>query len=199
MRRLFSTILLLVALVLCPALLRGEEHTFVLDPQRTVLSFVLGATGHDVHGLLHATGGELRFDTGKGTASGDLMLDARRTETGNVKRDKTMHKKVLESETHPMIVFHAERVEGELATSGKSELDLIGTVELLGAAHELTLHVAASIENGEVSATVTCDVPFVDWGLHDPSAFVLRVAKVVQVSIDAHGSLDAAPVHTASH
>lgn len=201
MSRLVSVSISALAAIalISPARLFAEQHTFVLDPERTSLTFELGATGHDVHGLLHATGGAVSFDTETGAASGEITLDARHTETGNRKRDKTMHKKVLESEAHPLIVFRPERVEGEIATAGSSELDLIGEVELLGASHELTLHTAATIENGEVAAKITFEIPYVEWGLHDPSTFILRVAKVVHVSVDAHGSLDATPAPTAAN
>lgn len=198
MRRLVNLTVpaLSVLCALAPAALSAEEHTFALDAENTKLSFELGATGHDVHGLLFATAGELHFDTETGTASGELRLDSRLTATGNKKRDKTMHKKVLKSEEHPLIVFRAERIEGDVAVSGTSEFDVIGTVELLGAVHDLTLHTVAEIQDGEVSAKVTLEVPFVEWGLHDPSMLVLRVAKVVQVSIDARGTLDPTPIQT---
>ena len=94
MSRLVSVSISALAAIalISPARLFAEQHTFVLDPERTSLTFALGATGHDVHGLLHATGGAVSFDTETGAASGEITLDARHTETGNRKRDKTMHR-----------------------------------------------------------------------------------------------------------
>jgi polyisoprenoid-binding protein YceI len=200
MSRLAPAATLLGAALFClsPLAATAEERTLVLDPERTELSFELGATGHDVHGILHVTGGTVHFDPATGAASGDIAIDARLTETGNAKRDKTMHKKVLESEGHPLIVFHAERIEGEVALAGDSEFDLVGTVELLGVPHPLTLHTVASVTDGEVAATTTFPVPYIEWGLHDPSMMMLRVAKVVQVSVEAHGRLDGATVPTSA-
>jgi hypothetical protein len=42
-----------------------------------------------------------------------------------------------------------------------------------------------------VEATTTFVVPYVEWGLHDPSMMVLRVAKTVGVTVQAKGTLSA--------
>jgi len=173
-----------------PAL--AEERTLTLDPAATEVTFLLGATGHDVHGVLHLARGLIRFDAAAKTAEGDVAIDARLAETGNKKRDKTMHAKVLESAAHPLLVFHASAIEGELAPSGTSEITLVGTVTVLGEDHPLSLPAQVSIDGDAVSATATFSVPFVEWGLHDPSNFLLKVAKQVEVTIAARGSLDQA-------
>jgi len=84
-------------------------------------------------------GGTFRFDPATGAASGEVTVDARRAETGNAKRDKTMHADVLESERFPSIVFKVERVEGALAESGRSDLRLAGVMILHGSDHRMTL------------------------------------------------------------
>jgi hypothetical protein len=41
----------------------------------------------------------------------------------------------------------------------------------------------------KVSAKATFSVPFVDWGMHDPSILFLRVEKSVVVTVTASGTL----------
>lgn len=180
----------LLALGLTSTTALAAERTLSLDPAHTEVTFLLGATGHDVHGVLHLQEGLLRFDPAAHTASGDVVIDVRLAETGNAKRDKTMHAKVLNSASFPQMVFHARSIEGDLQPSGHSEITLVGTVTLLGKDHPLSLPTKVDIEGGAVSASSTFTVPFVDWGLHNPSTFILKVAKTVDVTIAAKGTLD---------
>jgi polyisoprenoid-binding protein YceI len=131
----------------------------------------------------------IRFDTERGVAVGEIFVDATRTETGNEKRDKKLHGKVLESEKYPLFVFRAARFEGTLPEEGEGTLRLIGLLVLQEVEHPMTLDVTARTHEGHVEATTTFEVPYVDWGLEDPSFFVLRVAKVVDVSLSVRGSL----------
>lgn len=183
---LLASIALLLLLALPAA---ASERTLQLDPEATTVSFTLGATGHDVEGHLFMSQGDVTFDDAGGSASGEIAIDARKAETGNAKRDKTMHNKVLESESHPLIVFRPQKLAGEIATQGQSEVELIGTLTLLGEDHPLTMPAIVTIDGEDVEATATFTVPFIEWGLHDPSILFLRVAKEVEVTVEARGSL----------
>lgn len=189
---------LLAALsTLAPA--RAIERTLTLDPQTTEVTFLLGATGHDVHGILHLKEGAIRFDTDADTASGEVVVDARLTETGNAKRDKTMHGKVLESAKHAFMVFHPQTIRGDVAPQGKSDIELVGTVTLVGHDHPLTVPASIDVNGDTVTATAAFPIPFVEWGLHDPSTFILKVAKKVEVALTTHGTLEApSPAATAA-
>jgi polyisoprenoid-binding protein YceI len=161
------------------------EQTLILDPEATEVTFELGATGHDVEGSLYLRSGELTLDFEEGTASGEITIDAVKTETGNEKRDRDMHEKVLESSLFPVFVFRASGLRGALADEGAGSVQLIGSISVHGEDHPLTLPVTVHAEAGRYIANTTFDIPYVEWGMKDPSLFVLRVAKVVVVSVKA--------------
>jgi polyisoprenoid-binding protein YceI len=184
-----TSLLAAAAFAVAPAW--GVERTLTLDQQSTEVTFLLGATGHDVHGILHLEGGVIRFDAEAHTAAGEVTIAARLAETGNKKRDKTMHAKVLESAAYPLLEFHPKTIRGDLASQGRSQIELVGTVTLVGHEHPLTVPATIDISGDVVTATAAFPVPFVEWGLHDPSTFLLKVAKQVEVSVNAHGKLDA--------
>ena len=191
--------LAVLALLLSPLLaLAGtlpaaaEDVVVQLDPEATEVSFVLGATGHDVHGTFGFQEGTIRFDPATGKASGELVVDATAAETGNGSRDKTMHQKVLESDRFPRIVFHVEQVEGALPEQGQGSLQLHGTMEIHGAEHSLTLPTEVDRQGDSVHATTHFDVPFVDWGMEDPSFLFLRVEKSVAVTVETEARLGGA-------
>ena len=59
--------------------------------------------------------------------------------------------------------------------------------------HPMALATTASylheIADGRFTASTEFEIPYVEWGLDDPSTFVLRVAKEVQVMIEAEGTI----------
>lgn len=77
-----------------------------------------GITFHEVRGTMALEGGTVRFDTSTGIAGGTITADARRAETGNDKRDKTMHADVLESEHYPTLAFRLPPGAGRTSRSG---------------------------------------------------------------------------------
>jgi polyisoprenoid-binding protein YceI len=183
----------LAALALATAALpaAAAETVLRLDPKATDVSFEVPATGHDVHGLLRLAAGEVRFDPDTGEAAGTITVDARSADTGNDSRDETLHQKVFESEIFPSFVFTAERVEGALPEAGKGEVRLHGTMRIHGADHPMMLPANVEVSGDEVSATTTFDVPYVAWGMHNPSILFLRVADSVAVTVRAGGRLSA--------
>lgn len=191
-----ARLLLLLAagcLFASPRPARAQETIFAFNPGATTVHFTLGATLHTVHGTMHLKNGEIRFNLATGTASGQVVVDATSAETGNESRDRKMHREVLHSARYPEIVFTAQHASGTLQPTGKSQLRIAGTFELDGGTHPMTLPVAVEREpDGTVRATAAFAVPYVQWGLKNPSTLFLRVSDHVDVEIDAVGQLKAA-------
>jgi polyisoprenoid-binding protein YceI len=160
-----------------------------LDPARSRLTFSFDSTLHEVHGTLHLAAGRIAFDPDGGTVSGEIVVDATRTETGNDGRDKKMHASVLESHLFPTFVFRPQRIVGEVRPAGSSEVEVAGQIEIHGESHPLTMPATVLIEGDDVSVTTGFPIPYVEWGMKNPSMFVLRVAKSVDVTIAARGRL----------
>jgi len=100
-----------------------------------------------------------------------------------------MHAKVLLTADNPRIVLRARRLEGDLALEGTSEVTLHGKMEILGHSHEISIPLRIQINGGRFTAHGQFDIPYVEWGLKDPSTFILRVAKEVQVEVTAEGTV----------
>ena len=179
----------LVMLVASVAL--GADPVAVrLDPAASAATFTLGSTLHTVHGEMPITSGTLRFDPDNGEASGEVVLDARGALTGNDKRDEKMHTDVLRSVEFPRLVFRLHRVEGGLPADGSGTLRLLGTLELLGVGHEVVIPAQVSRRGDSVEGHGEVSIPYVAWGLEDPSVFLFRAGKDVQVALDVVGTLD---------
>ena len=178
-----------LGLVLGAASSSAAEWRIEVDPLRTNVSFTLKATMHSVHGTAAAASGGFSLDPDTGAATGEIVIDATSADTGNGSRDKKMHRKVLVTADNPQIVFRIQRLEGHLALEGASEVTLHGEIMILGQAHEIAIPLQVEIDGGEFAVKAEFEIPYVEWGLKDPSTFILRVAKEVQVVIEAEGRI----------
>jgi polyisoprenoid-binding protein YceI len=170
-----------------PAL--AEPFRLVLDPAATEISFTLGARLHTVRGRFALAAGELRFDPDTGAASGEIRVDARSGDTGIDRRDRVMHEQVLDSAAHPLLVLRPERIEVARREPDALAGTLLGRFEVRGGSHPIELAFEGAREGGRARVAVRFDVPWVAWGLPDPSSFVLRVEKTLAVSVSAAGTL----------
>jgi polyisoprenoid-binding protein YceI len=162
----------------------AQPRTFTFDAAQTQVAFKLDATLHTVHGSFQLKRGTITFGE-NGQASGELVVDATTGKSGNDSRDRHMHKDILESEKYPDIVFTPEHYTGTLNEQGKSHLVVEGQFSIHGASHPLTLAIDAIMSGGNATAATTFAIPYVKWGMKNPSTFILRVSDKAEITINA--------------
>ncbi|HKC71697.1 MAG TPA: YceI family protein [Terriglobales bacterium] len=167
----------------------AQEITFELDPAQSRVQFTLGATFHEVHGTFQLRRGTIHFNAATGEAGGSLIVDASSGNTGNEGRDRRMHRQILEDQKYPEIVFTAQHVSGKLGAQGTSQMELQGLLSLHGEQHPITFTVPVQVNQDQASAEVHFILPYMKWGLKNPSTFVLRVSDKVSVDVRAVGRL----------
>jgi polyisoprenoid-binding protein YceI len=170
-------------MLMTAAALPAQDTTLQIDPDRTQVEFTLGGMLHTVHGTFRLTRGDIRFDTATGKASGGLVVDATSGASGNDARDRRMHSHILESDVYREIVFRPDRVEGKVASQGKSQVQLHGMFAIHGSEHEITLPVDVEAADGQFTASTHFSIPYVTWGMKNPSTLFLRVSDKVELSI----------------
>jgi polyisoprenoid-binding protein YceI len=168
----------------------AQTYVFQLDPQQSQVAFTLGDVLHTVHGTFQLKSGTVRFDTSTADASGLLVVDATSGNSGSKPRDRKMHKEILESEKYPDITFAPQHLRGQVSQDGKSQVTMDGVLTLHGQPHQLSLTVPVEVHSGRASADLTFVVPYVQWGLKNPSTFILRVNDKVDINVHAVGRLE---------
>jgi polyisoprenoid-binding protein YceI len=118
---------------------------------------------------------------------GEIVLDATSAKTGNDTRDNKMHKDVLESARFPEITFQPDHVEGTIAMQGASRVQLHGVFTIHGAKHEMTVPTEVEISPQHWQATSHFVVPYVAWGMKDPSNLFLHVKDSVEIEVKLAG------------
>ena len=173
-------------LLFCVAGLALGENSFQLDPTKTEVNFTLHDPLHTVHGSFKLKRGAIQFDQATGKASGEIVIDVASGASGNGSRDKRMQKEVLESQKYPEAIFIPDSIQGRLETEGESQLSLHGVFKIHGADHEMTLQLLIdALGGGRYNATTHFSIPYVEWGMKDPSNFLLKVDKKVELEVKA--------------
>ena len=169
-----------------------SEIVLTLDPGQSKVHWTVDSTLHTVHGTFALKSGTVHFDPETGKASGEIVVYAPSGESGNNSRDKRMHREILETAKYPDVVFRPMQIEGKVGQSGASDVKLGGVFSIHGADHDLTAQVHAELMGDRWRGTGKFAVPYVKWGIKDPSNFFLKVKPVVNVELEMSGEVRAA-------
>ncbi len=167
----------------------ASEIILGVDPAQSKVHWTLGSTVHTVHGSFAFKKGDLQLDASTGKASGEIIVDATSGNSGNDGRDKKMHKDVLESGKYAEVIFRPDRVEGKITPQGTFTVQVHGVFVLHGSEHELSVPVQAELAGDHWMGSAKFSVPFIDWGLKNPSNFFLKVNHAVEIELELSGSL----------
>ena len=167
----------------------AADYTLNLTPEATKIQFALTDPLHTVHGSFNLKRGEIEFNTDTGKASGQVVVDVTSGNSGSDARDSRMHEHVLESKKYPEAMFIPDHIEGPMAIPGNSAVKVHGLFTIHGASHEIIMDVQTSVTGDRMRATMAFEIPYVAWGMKDPSNFLLRVGKSVHIAIEASGLL----------
>lgn len=188
-----ATLLCVVAL-LGATVARAQSDTFLADAAKSQVAFTLSDTLHTVHGTFHLQSGTVQFDPRTGKMSGLLVVAAGSGSSGDGVRDRRMAGEYLQAPQFPVATFAPKSFTGTIApiddgASQTTTIQVQGTFTLHGAAHEITLPMQLDINGADCIAKTSFDVPYVKWGIKDPSAFLIRVNKEVGMDITLVGKL----------
>ena len=173
----------------------AQNAVLELDPSQSQVNFTLGATLHTVHGNFKLKHGTVKFDPATGHASGLVVVDATSGDSGSHARDHKMHKDILESAQYPEITFTPQQVQGQVLPQGDFKVQVLGTFAMHGTTHPLTLVIQARLAGEHLTADTQFTIPYVSWGLKNPSMLFLRVNDTVDIAIHAAGQMKIAPAH----
>jgi polyisoprenoid-binding protein YceI len=190
-RVLRHIVLLIAAATFVASVGQAQQKTFMLDPAQTKVNFSVGSTLHAVHGNFRLKHGSIQFDSTTGAAGGELVVDSASGESGSDGRDKRMHKDILESPKYTDIVFTPQHVKGPLANEGKSSVEVEGILTMHGKSKRVIIPLEVQLQNGTGSADGGFSVKYQEWGMKNPSTFILRVNDTVHIHVHAVGKITA--------
>ena len=188
MKTYAQALFLAIPLAIAPVAL-AQHQTFHVNPDASQVAFALGGSGHHVQGTFHVQSGSIDFDPGAQKISGSVVVAAGSGNSGEPSRDKNMNANVLDTDHFAEVTFAPNSYQGAIAPSGDSTIQVSGIFTLHGTPHDLTVPMQIHIDGANLTAKGHFTVPYVKWGLKDPSIFVLKVAKDVDIDLTLSGQL----------
>ena len=167
----------------------AQHQTFTVDPNASQVAFALAGSGHHVSGTFHVQSGSIDFDRTAHTISGSVVVAAGSGNSGEPSRDKKMNNDVLD------IAHYSESPSPRRNTTAPSRPPATppsrSTVHSRCTARPMTLPCPCrSTSTAGLSTPKThFIVPYVQWGLKDPSWGFLKVSKEVDIDLTLTGKV----------
>ena len=178
-----------ISVILAPAAVLAQHQTFVVNPDASEVKMTLKTTHELVNGTFHVQSGSIEFDHNDPKMSGVITVIAGSGKTGNDSRDKKMNKDVLKVEQHATVSFEPKTYAGNIATAGDSTIQVTGIFTLLGTPHEITVPMLVHLDGANATAKGHFRVPYIQWGLKDPSFLIWKADKDVAIDLNLVGTI----------
>ena len=179
---------LAIAVILGPAAL-AQHQTFAVNPDASEVKMTLKTTHELVNGTFHVQSGSIEFDRGNPRMSGSVVVLAASGKTGNDSRDKKMKNDILQVERYTTVSFEPKSYAGDIASSGDSTIQVTGMFTLLGTPHEITVPILVHLDGASATAKTHFVVPYVQWGLKNPSFLIWKADNDVAIDLILSGRL----------
>jgi polyisoprenoid-binding protein YceI len=179
---------LTLAALLAPAAL-AQHQTFVVNPDASEVRITLKTTHELVNGTFHIQSGSIEFDRSAAKISGSVVVAAGSGNTGNGSRDKKMNNDILKVDQYATVSFTPKIYTGTIAPSGDSTIQVSGVFTLLGTPHDLTIPMQIHMERSKATAKAQFVVPYVQWGLKNPSFLFWKAENYVAIDLNLVGQV----------
>jgi YceI-like domain len=179
---------LALAVILTPAAL-AQHQTFTVNPDASEVQMKLNTTHEVVNGTFHVQSGSINFDRTASHISGIVIVAAGSGKTGNDSRDKKMNKDILKVDQFAAVSFAPTTYSGTIVASGDSIIQVSGVFTLLGTAHDLTVPMQIHIDGSKATAKGQFVVPYVQWGLKNPSFLIWKAENNVGIDLNLVGQV----------
>jgi polyisoprenoid-binding protein YceI len=177
-----------LALIFAPAAL-AQHQTFAVNPDASEVKMKLNTTHEVVNGTFHVQSGSINFDRTAAYISGTVIVAAGSGKTGSDSRDKKMNKDILKVDQFATASFAPRSYTGTIAAAGDSIIQVSGVFTLLGTPHGLTIPMQIHIDGSKATAKAQFVVPYVQWGLKNPSFLIWKAEHDVAIDLTLIGNI----------
>ena len=183
-----SLVIFALVVILASAAL-AQHQTFAVNPDTSEVKMKLNTTHEVVNGTFHVQSGAINFDPTASHISGIVIVTAGSGKTVNDGRDSKMNKDILRVDQFATVSFAPKTYNGTIAASGDSTIQVGGVFTLLGTTHDLTIPMQIHIDGSKATAKGQFVVPYVQWGLKNPSFLIWKAENDVAIDLNLVGQI----------
>jgi polyisoprenoid-binding protein YceI len=180
---------LALAGILAPAAALAQRQIFAVNPAASDVRMTLNTTHEIVNGAFHIQSGSIEFDRSAPTMSGFVVVLAESGKTGKDGRDKKMNKDILKVDEYATVSFAPKTYSGTIASSGDSTIQVSGVFTLLGNPHNISIPIQIHVDGSKTTARAHFIVPYVHWGLKNPSFMFWKAENDVAIDLNLVGQI----------
>lgn len=177
------------ALALASAGVLAQRTQFQIDPAQSTVHFALGDSLHHFAGTFQIASADIAFDPTLHQIHGRIAIDSATGNSGSKARDKRMANEELRAGDFPTVTFEPQSYTGDLSLSGPSQIQVSGIFTLLGQPHPITVPMSIQMNGSHCTASGQFDVPYIAWGLKDPSMLFVKMQKQVRIDLTLNGQI----------
>ncbi|MGA2889461.1 MAG: YceI family protein [Terracidiphilus sp.] len=167
----------------------AQQQTFTVNPDSSQVKMTLNTTHEVVNGTFHIQSGSIAFDRNAPKMEGLMIVLPDSGNTGNGSRDKKMKNDILKVDQFATITFAPKSYTGTIAAAGDSTIQVSGVFTLLGTPHDLTIPMQVHIDGSKATAKAHFIIPYVQWGLKDPSFMFWKAEHDVAIDLNLVGQV----------
>jgi polyisoprenoid-binding protein YceI len=160
-----------------------------VDPDVSEVKMKLNTTHEVVSGTFHVQSGSIEFDRTAAKISGIVVVAAGTGKTGNESRDKKMNKDILKVDQYTTVSFAPKTYTGTISASGVSTIQVSGVFTLVGTTHDLSIPMQLYIDGSKATAKAHFVIPYVQWGLKNPSFLIWKAENDVAIDLSLSGNI----------
>ena len=174
---------------LCTQSALAQHQTLTINPDASEVRMTLKTNHEIVNGTFHVQSGSIDFDRAAQKIGGSVVVAAGSGKNGNDSRDKKMDKDILKVDQFTTVSFAPKAFTGTIAPAGDSTIQVSGVFTLLGTPHDLTIPMQVHLEGGRATARAQFVIPYVQWGLKNPSFMIWKAENDVALDLTLVGQL----------
>lgn len=177
-----------VALIFAQTAL-AQHQTFAVNPDASEIKITLKTNHEIVNGTFHVQSGSVEFNPITEKIAGIVVVVASSGKTGNDSRDKKMNKDILKVDQYTTVSFAPKAYTGSIEPMGDSTIQVSGVFTLLGTPHDLTIPIQLHLEGKKATVKAQFVIPYVQWGLKNPSFLMWKAENDVMIDLNLTGQL----------